>query len=128
MDRKSHQNLKDARTYFNTDLTKDRNDKYKGHRIDSEMFELGKQDAYNTGIISDTMRDNFSYMSGFNHAKRELKIREDMYKMGKEYFLNGRNWEDAHENYKKNVYFVQGFRDAMDIKLENDTTMKRSGR
>ena len=128
MDRKSQQNLKDARTYFNTDLTKDKKEKYKDHRIDDDAFQHGKQDCFNGNSISDTMKDNFSYISGFNHAKRELKIREDMYKMGQEYFLNGRDFEEAHENYKKNAYFVQGYKDAMDIKLENDTAIGRNGR
>jgi hypothetical protein len=130
MDRKSQQNLRDARTYFNADLTKDKKDRYKDYRIDSESFERGKQDGYNNDIqvIPENMKENFSYVSGFNHAKRELKVQKDMYKMGQEYFLSGRNFDDAHENYKNNGYFVQGFKDAMDIKLNNDTTIRRSGR
>ena len=40
-----------------------------------------------------------------------------MYKMGQEHFLNGRNLEDALENYKNNLFFVQGFEDAR--KLNN---------
>ena len=130
MDRKSQENLIKARRYFNVDLSKNVNDKYKVNRIDSELFEKGKQDGYNESIceIPENMKENFSYVNGFNHAKRELKVQNDMYKMGQEYFLSGRNFDDANENYKNNAYFVQGFKDAMNIKLDNDTTIRRSGR
>jgi len=128
MDRKSQENLVKARRYFNVDLSKNVNDKYNVNRINSEIFERGKQDAYAGMIIPDDMKDNFSYMHGFEHGKRELKIREDMYKMGQDHFLNGHNLEDALENYKNNAYFIKGYTDAMNASLEDNMSMRRSGR
>ena len=130
MDRKRQQNLRDARTYFNADLTKDINDKYKDYRIDNDAFQRGKQDGFNESLVDvpENMKNNFSYVSGFNYAKRQLKIQEDMYKMGQEHFLKGRNFEDANANYKNNKYFIQGYKDAMNLSLEEDTTIRRSGR
>lgn len=130
MERKRQQNLRAAREYYNTDLTKDIRDKYKDHRIDKEMFERGMQDGFNEGSfeVPANMKDNFSYMSGFNYAKRQLKVQEDMYKMGQEHYLNGRDFDDANEIYKKNAYFIKGYNDAMNLNLEDSTTRKRSGR
>lgn len=130
MDRKSQENLIKARRYFNVDLSKNVNDKYKVNRIDSEMFEKGKQDGFNEKIceIPENMKENFSYVSGFEHAKRELKTMEVMYKMGHEYFLNGRNFDDAPEIYKKNAYFIKGYKDAMNLKLEDNSAIRHNRR
>lgn len=107
MDRKSQQNLVDARTYFNNDLTKDVNSRYKVNRIDLKDFNLGMKDGYNVNItaIPENMKDNYSYKKGFEHAKRDLKIQSDLYEMGKNYFLTGNDINNIPVNYRNNEYF-----------------------
>jgi len=128
MDKKRQQNLRDAKAYFNNDLTKDRNDRYKDYRIDSELFNQGWQYGFDESHIElpENMKDNFSYKSGFEHAKRDLKNKITLIKMGEKHFNDGYKLDDS--KYNDNPFFVQGYYDAMNLNIEDSTTRKRNGR
>lgn len=129
-DKKKHQNLVDARRHFNIDLSKDRNIRYKDYRIDSEMFYKGIHDGNNTSLetIPENMKNNSSYVDGFNHAKRVLKIQKDLYEMGKKYFLGGMDINKVPKNYINNEYFMQGYNDAKNMEFVDENTIRRNGR
>ena len=128
MDKKRQQNLRDAKAYFNNDLTKDRNDRYKDYRIDSELFNQGWQYGFDESHIElpENMKDNFSYKSGFEHAKRDLRNKIALIKMGEKHFNDGYKLDDS--KYNDNPFFVQGYYDAMNLNIEDSTTRKRNGR
>lgn len=128
-DKKRHQNIMEARTYFGIDLTKDYNAKYDVHRIDTDSFLLGMDAGFDVSVkeIPSEYKDNISFVEGYNRAKRILKNQIDLYNMGKEYYFKGIDIDSLPQNYKNNEYFMCGYNDAIDISLE-DSKLRGHGR
>ena len=107
--RKEQQNLKDARTYFNYDLTSKKNNS--GERFDAESFAIGMRwfsKGRSLEMAPSNLKNNISFIYGFNRAKRMKLIdniltdERQLYELGKEYCLNGIRFDAVPDKYKEN--------------------------
>lgn len=128
--KKRMQNLRDARTHFNWDFTKDDNERFNVHRIDKKMFDLGMEAGLDTSVpvIPDKYKDNSSFVEGFNRAKRLLKVNSDLYDMGMQCYFKGIDEDNIPPNNKNNEYFMSGYNNAKNIGLENENLHHHSRR
>lgn len=79
---------------------------------DKSIFDAGME-WFNNGFsledASDEMKNNHSFIDGFNKGKRLDAINKQLFELGRKWYLDGRNVEDAPDNYKNNKYFCDGY-------------------
>lgn len=71
---------------------------------------------FNSGLSLDDapleMKNNGSFIKGFQRGKTVKLVNDTLYDTGKEYYLNGILLENTPENYRTNEYFILGYNDA----------------
>lgn len=114
--RKQQQNNLIRKIISSTFFEEDHNSKHAGFRLDTKMVELGSIAAMDPNFSLDNVSDEIrndkdyrSYVAGFERTKRLLKIQNDLYLLGIEYFNMGISLEEIPDNYKNNEYFMSGY-------------------
>lgn len=68
---------------------------------------------FNEGLALDEapeeLRNNISFLNGFNYAYRLKLINDKLYELGIEYYNNGVPLYNIPEKYSENEYFLKGY-------------------
>ena len=105
-----------ARNYNSRLVARDKYYKDLEHEVvrDKTIFNAGME-WFNNGLSLDDanedMRNNNSFIEGFEKGKRLDAINKQLFELGKDWYLNGRNINDAPQNYINNKYFCMGYAD-----------------
>lgn len=90
--------------------------KFKNKQLKSYGNSIDKDKGinwFNEGLSLDDapeeLRNNVSFVNGFNYAYRIKLVNDTLYKTGVEYFERGVSLIDVPEKYTDNKYFMDGY-------------------
>ena len=102
--------------YYVSQDVKRKNNSVK-HSYNNEMDRQKGLQWFNSGLLLDDapeeLRNNKSFIDGFNKGYRIKLVNDNLYDLGREYFERGISLEDAPKNYINNPYFIDGYNKAM---------------
>ena len=82
------------------------------YNYDEGIFVQGQKwfdDGYLLEDAPDELRNNASFIAGYEKGKRVDSINQQLYELGREYFDKGIELENVPDRYKNNQYFIDGF-------------------
>ena len=122
MDTKEKQrNIKDARTYFNYNLT--------SSAQNDNMFYMGVrwfEKSRPLTMAPKQLADNEFFVIGYNDAKKRML--KKIFNEGYEHFCNGGSLNNIPDQYVNNRAFIKGFEKAQMDSLKNERTKNSSRR
>lgn len=81
--------------------------------VDKEKGIKWFNDGFTLEDAPDDMRNNISFVNGFNYAYRINLINEKLFELGIEYYNKGIPLYNIPEKYSDNTYFMDGYNNAM---------------
>ena len=89
------------------------------HSYNNEEDKKKGIEWFNNGLsledASEDMRNNVSFVAGFNRAYRIKLVNDSLYNLGREYFDRGISLDNVPENYRNNEFFIAGYNSCITI-------------
>ena len=90
------------------------------YNFDKNNFNNGKwwfNEGFALDEAPDNLKDNVSFVAGFNKAKRDKYVNDLAYNTGIEYRNKGVSFEELPIIYKNNPFFMKGYNTELDKTL-----------
>lgn len=101
-----------VQTRLADDLSRDKKKDSIVYNFDKNNFNNGKlwfNEEFSLDEAPDYLKDNISFISGYNKAKRDQYVKNLAYQTGIEYRDKGVPFEEIPEIYKNNMFFMNGY-------------------
>lgn len=113
-------------------ISQDIKERKKRENIDSlinkEMLDKGVafyEAGYSLDDASLELRENRSFIYGYERAKKIQDNRQEIYDLGVQKFIDGVHLKDISEVYRNNQDFIQGYMDAKAQSLIDNVEWQR---
>lgn len=87
---------------------------------DFNIMKMGEKwylDGYSLEDAPENLRNNMSFINGFNRSKRIQDVNDDFFMRGSKAYFDGINLAAIPENDLNNKSFMAGYEDAMTMSL-----------